>query len=165
MPSLTAEPLNADLERAELQSVLQAQLFVRCPTLAHLLAYLCEKKFALQTNQIKEYSIALDVFGRRESFDQDTDSIVRVQVNRLRKRLTDFYNSEGATHDLRITIPVGHYVPLFEKVNPQAEVSDQRSPVPLSSNRVAADRKWGVGVSVLLILSIVLAGWRLCSLG
>jgi hypothetical protein len=157
MPSLTAEPLNADLERAELQSVLQAQLFVRSPTLAHLLAYLCEKKFALQTDQIKEYSIALDVFGRRETFDQDTDSIVRVQVNRLRKRLADFYRSEGATHDLRITIPVGHYVPLFERVGPPTDVSDQHSPVPLSSNRVAGGRKWGVVASVLLILSVVLA--------
>jgi len=115
MPSTAAQPVNAELERAELQSVLQSHLFVRSPTLAHLLAYLCEKKFSGETAQIKEYSIALEVFGRHESFDQDTDSIVRVQVNRLRKRLAEYYAGEGAAHDLRLIIPVGHYVPFFEK--------------------------------------------------
>jgi hypothetical protein len=36
-------------------------------------------------------------------------------VNRLRKRLAEYYAGEGAAHALRISIPVGHYVPLFEK--------------------------------------------------
>ena len=71
MPSMTAEPVHdAGLERAELQAVLASQLFVRSPTLAHLLSSLCEKKFAGETDQIKEYSVALDVFGRQESFDR-----------------------------------------------------------------------------------------------
>jgi hypothetical protein len=78
MPSATTQPVNLELERAELELVLASQIFVRSPTLAHLLSYLCEKTFAGETAQIKEYSIALDVFGRHETFDQDTDSIVRV---------------------------------------------------------------------------------------
>jgi hypothetical protein len=97
MPSTTAEPVHAGLERAELQAVLASQLFVRSPTLAHLLSYLCAKRFAGETGQIKEYSIALEVFGRQDSFDPDTDSIVRVQANRSRKRLTEYYSGEGAT--------------------------------------------------------------------
>ncbi len=116
MPATAVQPVSAELERAELQSVLASQLFARSPTLAHLLSYLCEKMFAGEAAQIKEYSIALEVFGRAETFDQDTDSIVRVQVNRLRKRLAEYYAGEGAAHELRVTIPVGHYVPLFEKV-------------------------------------------------
>ena len=54
-------------QRAELESVLSSQEFVRAPRLAHLLTYLCEKMFAGEANQIKEYSIALEVFNR-ESF-------------------------------------------------------------------------------------------------
>src|SRR4249920_3154423 len=115
MPPPAIESETAEAERAELKAVLESQLFVRSPTLAHLLSYLCEKKFAAETDQIKEYSIAVDVFGRRDSFDQDTDSIVRVQANRLRKRLAEYYLGEGANHTLRITIPVGQYVPTFEK--------------------------------------------------
>ena len=120
MPSMAAESVSREAERAELQAVLQSHLFVRSPTLSHLLSYLCEKEFAGESGQIKEYSVALDVFDRRDTFDQDTDSIVRVQANRLRKRLSEYYSSEGAAHPLRITIPVGQYVPVFERM-PEGE--------------------------------------------
>ena len=116
MPLAAAEPVSADAERAELEAVLASPLFVRSPTLAHFLSYLCERKFAGEAGHIKEYSIALEVFGRPESFDQDTDSIVRVQANRLRKRLTEYYGSGGAGHTLQIAIPVGQYVPVFQRV-------------------------------------------------
>src|SRR5438477_2478744 len=145
MPSTAAQPVNAELERAELQSVLQSQLFVRSPTLAHLLSYLCEKKFSGEAAQIKEYSIALEVFGRHESFDQDTDSIVRVQINRLRKRLAEYYAGEGAAHDLRLTIPVGHYVPFFEKSTtiappvPELEPGPPAAPSSLDNSQKVAD--------------------------
>lgn len=110
------------MERAELQAVVQSHLFARCPTLVHLLTYLCEKAFAGESGQIKEYSVALNVFDRRDTFDQDTDSIVRVQANRLRKRLSEYYASEGATHAIHITIPIGQYVPIFERV-PECEAT------------------------------------------
>lgn len=113
MSSPTIETPATGAERAELHAVLDSPLFARSPTLAHLLSYLCEKKFAGESDQIKEYSVALDVFGRRDSFDQDTDSIVRVQANRLRKRLAEYYSGDGAAHHLHITIPVGQYVPQF----------------------------------------------------
>lgn len=116
MPSTTAESVTWEAERAELQTVLQSPLFARSPALTHLLSYLCEKTFAGETDQIKEYSVALDVFDREDSFDQDTDSIVRVQANRLRKRLSEYYATEGAGHSIHITIPVGQYVPQFQRV-------------------------------------------------
>ena len=115
MPSTTAESSAVEQERAELQAVLESALFVRSPTLAHLLSYLCEKMFAGEGDSIKEYSIALDVFGRRDTFDQDIDSIVRVQANRLRKRLAEYYSGAGAEHPLHISIPVGQYVPVFQE--------------------------------------------------
>jgi Malectin domain len=128
VPSATAESVGWEAERAELQTVLQSPLFSRTPALTHLLSYLCEKTFAGETDQIKEYSVALDVFDRRDSFDQDTDSIVRVQANRLRKRLSQYYASEGAAHPLHITIPVGQYVPAFRKVPEPAAGSNHTIP-------------------------------------
>jgi Malectin domain len=121
MPSITAESVSREAERAELQAVLQSHLFARSPTLTHLLSYLCEKAFSGESGQIKEYTVALDVFDRRETFDQDTDSIVRVQANRLRKRLSEYYSLEGAAHPLHITIPVGQYVPVFERMPEKEE--------------------------------------------
>ena len=133
--SMRTESANLELERAELEAVLKSELFVRSPTLAHLLSYLCEKMFAGESGQIKEYSVALDVFGRADSFDQDTDSIVRVQANRLRKRLAEYYAGEGASHRVHITVPVGQYVPVFEvKAIPEAAV-------PVASSSVLQTRR------------------------
>src|SRR6478736_6014393 len=120
MPS-TTNFMHTEEVRAELQSVLQSQSFARSPGLSRLLSYLCDKVIAGESSQIKEYSVALDVFGRQDSFDQDTDSIVRVQANRLRKRLAEYYRGEGASHALRIAIPIGQYVPSFERVETPTE--------------------------------------------
>src|ERR1700757_5252656 len=114
MTTGSIESVEREMERAELAALLGSKEFVRAPKLARLLSYLCEKLFAGEANQIKEYSIALEVFQRRESFDQDSDSIVRVEANRLRKRLAEYYAGEGSSHTLHITIPVGQYVPRFE---------------------------------------------------
>ena len=109
-------PVNFEQERAELEAVLSSPPFVRAPKLAHLLSYLCERLFAGERSQIKEYSIGVEVFQRGPAFDQDSDSIVRVEANRLRKRLAEYYASEGAGHRLQINIPLGQYVPEFMKV-------------------------------------------------
>ena len=91
MAAAGTETVEMAPQRAELETVLRSPEFVRAPRLAHLLSYLCEKLFAGEANQIKEYSIALEVFNRGASFDQDSDSIVRVEANRLRKRLAEYY--------------------------------------------------------------------------
>lgn len=109
-PQLT----DIEAQRAELEAVLHSEHFTRAPTLAHLLSYLCESLFAGKASQIKEYSVGLEVFHRGPSFDQDSDSIVRVEANRLRKRLAAYYAGEGASHRLHITIPLGQYIPRFE---------------------------------------------------
>src|SRR5579872_5462366 len=116
MTAASSQSVELDEQRAELKSVLESRHFVRAPKLAQLLSYLCEKFFSGQTGQIKEYSIGVEVFGRGDSFDQNTDSIVRVEANRLRKRLAEYYSTDGALHRLQILIPVGQYVPEFAHV-------------------------------------------------
>ncbi len=159
MPSITEESVGWLAERSELEAVLKSRLFTRSPTLTHLLSYLCVKTFAGETAQIKEYSVALDVFDRSDSFDQDTDSIVRVQANRLRKRLCEFYATEGADHPIRITIPVGQYIPVFEKVtgagangssagNSQARAPDGKHQTELRPSKMM------VGIAIIVALGV-----------
>ncbi len=164
MPSIITEPVNWEAERAELQAVLQSHLFARSPTLTHLLSYLCEKTFAGESAQIKEYSVGLDVFDRRDSFDQDTDSIVRVQANRLRKRLSEYYALEGASHPVRITIPLGQYIPVFKTVADAATASDlpampqARAPDGRGAGwRPSQEQLWVLGGAVVLVVLIVAA--------
>jgi hypothetical protein len=60
-------------------------------------------------NEVKEYSLGVEVFGRGEAFDPRTDTIVRVQARRLRSKLKDYYDAEGQTDPIVIELPKGHY--------------------------------------------------------
>jgi hypothetical protein len=64
------------------------QGFSRAAALAKLLKYLCEKSFEGRVHEIKEFSIATEVYGRSESFGEKRDSVVRVEMSRLRKSAT-----------------------------------------------------------------------------
>jgi len=99
--------------KAELAAVIASGIFAKAPSLALLLEYVCTKYFEGQANQIKEYNIAVEALGRPGSFDPRQDSIVRVEAFRLRKRLKQYYENEGAHRHLRIVIPSGQYVPQF----------------------------------------------------
>ena len=160
MPSITADSAQVEELRTELQSVLQSQVFARSPGLSRLLSYLCEKSLAGEAHQIKEYSVALEVFARQESFDQDSDSIVRVQANRLRKRLAEYYAGEGRDHRIHITIPIGQYVPNFAACSTTNErPSNGKSIIESSGFPGPGDIKpwklmWraGLGIAALLLV-------------
>src|SRR5262245_105620 len=107
--------LSLEVEKAELEAVLASSLFVRTPSLANLLSYLCQKYFQGEADLLKEYTIGVEAFGRAPDFDKKEDSIVRVEIRRLREKLRQYYETEGADHPGRLTIPVGHYVPVFTK--------------------------------------------------
>jgi hypothetical protein len=161
------EPIDREAQRAEVEKVLHSEYFAHAPTLAHLLSYLCEKRFAGEAHQIKEYSIGVEVFHRGSSFDQNSDSIVRVEANRLRKRLAAYYAGPGAPNLLHIAIPVGQYVPEFQSTAPQpATPADHHSTGPPGNGSAATRqaepwfhlsgrRAWGlVSALVLLVLGL-----------
>src|SRR5262245_19186886 len=115
--------LSLEVEKAELEAVLASSLFVRTPSLANLLSYLCQKYFQGEADLLKEYTIGVAAFGRAPDFDKKEDSIVRVEIRRLREKLRQYYETEGADHPIRLTIPVGHYVPVFQKNGADAQES------------------------------------------
>lgn len=108
-------PLQANFEdaKAELDAVLNSGWFAHAPGLAQFLSYVGSKWLAGEANHIKEYNIAVEALGRPADFDQKRDSIVRVEAHRLRKRLRQYYEADGAGHALQILIPPGQYVPQF----------------------------------------------------
>ena len=118
-------------EKDELQSVLASGIFNRAPNLAHVLSYVCEKYFEGAAEQIKEYNIAIEALGRPAVFDQKRDSIVRVEAHRLRKRLREYYEAEGADHRVRIDIPPGQYAPHFvRQLPPKPSLSEEALVAP-----------------------------------
>ena len=102
---------SAETERAELETVVAA--LERSPRLAKLLSFIGQKYLEGQSEELTEYNIATEVFGRaRKSFDS-TDSVARTEVYRLRKKLKEYYETEGRDHSIQILIPFRTYVPEF----------------------------------------------------
>ena len=100
-------------EKEELEAVLASGIFGKSSRQAKILEYICNEYLSGRANQIKEYNVATEVLGKPADFDQSTDAIVRVEVFRLRRKLKDYYEAEGAGHALHIVIEPGQYVPRF----------------------------------------------------
>jgi len=77
-----------------------------------LLRFIVTSEIDGQEN-LKEYVIAAEVFGRGTDFNPRIDSVVRVQVGRLRSKLLEYYTTEGRDDDVVISLPKGHYHPAF----------------------------------------------------
>lgn len=113
-------------ERLELETV--AASLQRTPKMENLLRYLAQRYFAGEIDELTEYNIATEVFGRRKTdFIASEDSIARVQTHRLRKRLKEYYENEGRDHQVRISIPPGSYAPVFTRQEIKAESLLERS--------------------------------------
>jgi predicted ATPase len=110
---LAAASVSPEAVRAELARVLRSDAFSKAASLARLLQHLVERTLDGTADQLKEYSLGVDVFGRGESFDPRTDTIVRVQARRLRARLKEYYQSEGQFDPIVIEIPTGRYGATF----------------------------------------------------
>lgn len=87
--------------------------FTSSITYINLLKYLVES--TINDKKIKEFSIAVEVFGKDADFNPAEDSSVRVYVSNLRKKLDNYYNKSGKDAKYRIKIPKGHYEVEFIK--------------------------------------------------
>jgi TolB-like protein len=97
-----------------LEQILQSPEFKATPRRRRLLEYLVEELLAGREQALKGYTIATAVFDRDETFDPQTDPVVRLEARRLRHDLDGYYVSAGRADALRITIPKGQYAPVIE---------------------------------------------------
>ena len=90
-----------------------SSFMIGCPKLAELLTFIVNATVGGQANDLKETIIGVSVFGRRPDYNPKVDTIVRSQAWRLRKKLEQYYESEGLDDPLIIDLPRGHYIPVF----------------------------------------------------
>ena len=75
-----------------LDRVLASEPFRRSPRQRKFLSLLAEQALLGAGDRIKEYTLAVTLFGRRASlFDAQRDSIVRVEATRLSEKLASYY--------------------------------------------------------------------------
>jgi TolB-like protein len=99
--------------RAQLALILGSADFDATGRERRFLSHVVEEALSGRGDRIKAYSIAVEVFGRGESFDPQTDPIVRIEAGHLRRALERYYLTAGHTDPILITIPKGGYAPVF----------------------------------------------------
>lgn len=97
--------------REQLDRILRSGSFRNAPALQRLLQYVTSKSTEGQLTHLKEYTIGIDVFGRGNSYDPKVDPVVRVEMHRIRQKLREYYQNEGANDPIFLEIPTGQYVP------------------------------------------------------
>lgn len=109
-----AEPHDTSVEPAQLvDQVLASKHFSKAPLLSAFLSYTSRRVFEEGAVRISERDIGIDVFHRDADYDPREDNIVRNYARQLRKRLEEYYATEGIEDSVRITFPKGGYIPVF----------------------------------------------------
>jgi len=83
-------------------------------------------------DQIHEQEIGARVFGRPAEYDTSLDNIVRVNASELRKRIDDYFTSDGAAETLVMEIPRGSYKPVFRQRTVEPQIQPSELPAPLA---------------------------------
>lgn len=151
--------VSPDDVRQQLGRILRSNTFRRSKRSQEFLSFIAELAISGEESTINEHMIGIEVFGRGPGYNPAEDAVVRRQAHSLRQRLEAYYRSEGRGDPIRIDVPVGHYVPVFERWTAEAgdfldSGSQQRKPVSRMLPAVAwvaiigivAAASFGVGV-------------------
>lgn len=146
--------------------IVHSDPFAKSERLTNFLIYIVGKTLEGRSKEIRGKTIAQDVYGRTPQ--GESDNVVRVDARRLRRRLVEYYATDGRDDPLRIVINTGGYVPRFEWNKPQLEGKD-----PKKQSR-APSRVWsyaavgvlgGVVVGALITAAIMLNSASVGSIG
>ena len=99
-----------------LKRVLDSTDFIASERNRRFLSYVVLETLAGRADRLKGYTVAVQVFGRDATFDAQTHPLVRIEAGHLRQSLERYYLTGGKSDALRISIPKGGYVPVFERV-------------------------------------------------
>src|SRR6478609_7853048 len=105
---LSKEAIYQQLERIFLDP-----LFINSQVLRKFLSFIVEQTLEGNSQQLKEYTIALNVLDKPTNFKPQDNSIVRIHAGRLRRALNHFYNSKETPEHIFVSVPLGSYVPVF----------------------------------------------------
>jgi hypothetical protein len=100
---------------ALLERIVASPQLKRAARLREFLLYVGQRSLKDGLEQIHEQEIGLKVFGRAANYDTSLDNIVRVNASELRKRIEDYFESDGASETLVLEIPRGSYKPVFRE--------------------------------------------------
>jgi hypothetical protein len=120
MDALSQEPVGQeevlpdfDACWALLERVVASPQLRRAARMREFLLFVGQRSLKDGSDQIHEQEIGSEVFGRAAGYDTSVDNIVRVNATDLRKRIEEYFVTDGAHESLVLEIPRGSYKPVF----------------------------------------------------
>ena len=97
-----------------LNVIIKHPIFIKSRKSTYLLSYIVKNSISEKAQDIKELTLAIDVFGMSPTFDTSDSSMIRVAVYKLRNKLKTYYDTDGKNDSVRIKIPKGQYRATFD---------------------------------------------------
>jgi len=118
-------PEHATLVRQHLDEILASRTMAGSKRTQAFLRLIVHHALEGETDSLHERTIGAELFGRPIGYDTGNDSVVRVRASELRKKLAQYYSTEGAVQgrSVRIELQSGSYVPRFH-------FADESTPPP-----------------------------------
>jgi hypothetical protein len=165
-------PTHAEIRQA-MDRLLSNKRFANAPMKRRFLQLVYKAYLDGRADELNEYMIGCEVFGRNNSYNPALDPIVRVGAHELRKKLESYYKNEGKNDEILLDIPVGSYIPVFtRRVRPQGTADSAKAdppkvyppePIPFADSSNLRPALYGSGAVFLILIVIVLAylNWEL----
>jgi TolB-like protein/Flp pilus assembly protein TadD len=120
--------------RVQIERILKSKPFAASERLQRFLSWTVEQVLHGEAQNIKQFTIGQEVFDRGSAFDPRTDSIVRTEAQRLRRKLSEYYRGEGHPDSILVSFEAGSYVPIVKtRAGPHSRKRTEAfAPVPVS---------------------------------
>jgi adenylate cyclase len=121
MSASAVEAVPATAVSDQLARIVNSPRFISSPRLCRFLTHIVNRTIHGDLDNLKEFSIAVEVFDRNSEYDPNIDATVRVEARRLRAKLKEYYEGPGRNDAFLIGLRPGSYVPIFRWLDPQPQ--------------------------------------------
>lgn len=165
----------------QLDRILADPAFAKSKRYPSLLKFVVQRTLDGEEDSLKERILGIEIFERSPDYDTTEDPIVRVTAAKIRKRISEYYENPAHQHELRIDLPAGSYIPVFQRGAANVETPaplplaalieptlfiETPAPIPKAAAYEMVRPKWQIfaaGAVLLLLIAAVVAGftvWR-----
>jgi hypothetical protein len=147
-----------DPSKVQIQRIVSSKAFKTSEVHRNLLNYLADKSLAGEAQNLKEYTVGLDVFGKPSSYDPRQESVVRMHVGRLRQKLAEYYRTDGVADPIVVDLPKGGFALTF-LARPAPEPADG---MPLAASPTPTRRGFSareLALAGLLMVAVCTTGY------
>ena len=136
---------------ALVERIVASSQLKRAARLREFLLYVGQRTLKDGLDQVHEQEIGCKVFGRAADYDTSLDNIVRVNASELRKRIEDYFETDGASEMLVLEIPRGSYKPVFRERSAETAAELAGEPTVLAEPAAPAQVDSHLGVPAVVI--------------